>query len=366
MIGLFLKQENDTAERSALLRAVNRVDDGDVVILSPTGKAMSWPVQRNEALSMLFALPEGGFDTVAISPTLRLFAGDWSRVLLSRIARSLKPDGSLWAPIAPQAKARGHWSKRWLRGALATRGRVHRVDDQLLLHFIRPIMAEPPPSVLGWYFAEQTRLLESSSEPDRLIRRMNYGLFGANYKCALISFIIDRCLRGRSPLSLLDVGGSAGLTSMEILLAHRRVDRVTVIEPDLRHRPVAESLTSFFAERQGGRFGHVWRDAQSHEFEEPVDVVIFIASLLYVPRDELQDLLQQIWQSLNPGGLLIVHENIKNPSYERDHDVMFTVEEIDERLGQFGSIRRFSSTATCEVSKEAAKESTVFRVVQKP
>jgi len=149
MIGLFLKQENDTAERSALLRAVHRVDDPDVVVLSPTGKGMSWPVQGNEALSMLFALPERGFDTVVISPTLRLFAGDWSRVLLSQMVRSLKPDGSLWVPIAPRAKANGHWSKRWLRGALATRGRVHRVDGRPLLHFIRPITAEPPPSVLG-------------------------------------------------------------------------------------------------------------------------------------------------------------------------------------------------------------------------
>jgi hypothetical protein len=72
--------------------------------------------------------------------------------------------------------------------------------------------------------------------------------------------------------------------------------------------------------------------------------------------------LDRAWDALAPGGVLIVHENIKNPSYTRDFDKMLTVEEIEALLGNYGSIERYLATAIARVSREAAEARSVFRV----
>ena len=115
----------------------------------------------------------------------------------------------------------------------------------------------------------------------------------------------------------------------------------------------------------GGRF-RFWLGAIEHySFDETMDVVSLIGSLLYVPKAARKGVLDRAWDALAPGGLLVVHENIKAQSYGRDLDIMFTVEEIDALLSGYGVIERYLSTAITPVDRETAASRSVFRVIRK-
>ena len=68
---------------------------------------------------------------------------------------------------------------------------------------------------------------------------------------------------------------------------------------------------------------------------------------------------------LRPGGVLVVHENIKSRSYTRDYDLMFTVDELEGLLRPLAPIDYFLPTATVQIDGEAAGTKSVFRVLQR-
>jgi hypothetical protein len=75
-----------------------------------------------------------------------------------------------------------------------------------------------------------------------------------------------------------------------------------------------------------------------------------------------------VWATLSPGGLLILQENIKSPTFELIcyYDLMFTVDELDALLSEFGEITCYLSTAAARVARDKAGARSVFRVRNKP
>ena len=102
-----------------------------------------------------------------------------------------------------------------------------------------------------------------------------------------------------------------------------------------------------------------------NNYDDKYDVISFIGSLLYVPRNKTLTTLKKSWDALKLGGILIIHENIKASSYKRDYDVMFTVDELEGLLSSFGLIDYYSSTTNAQISQELVGSKTVFRVIQK-
>lgn len=242
-------------------------------------------------------------------------------------------------------------------------------------------------SVLDWHyrnFSEIERIYLSSSPNDEDItepvdpsfhrgeqreflaeRRpeFSYLISGVSYKSALLRYILrNQCQRDE--LRLLDVGGGYGALAAELLLdPGLNIAQAIVCDADPTQFFVSKVLNreiSKLASRL--HFKLAWTE----EIKFPKsDVICFIGSLLYVAAQGRQGVVECAWDSLERGGVLIVHENIKTQSLSNDNDLMFTVDEIDQLLGQFGSVRRYLSTATREVSAEQAGQKTVFRVVQK-
>ena len=115
-----------------------------------------------------------------------------------------------------------------------------------------------------------------------------------------------------------------------------------------------------------GRFKFSLGPAEDFTFEDGYDIVSFVGSLLYVDKSRLASTLDRVWSSINSGGLLIVHENVKAESYKRDFDVMFEAKEIDALLSKYGDIKYYNSQSYITLKPDQVENKTVFRVVQKP
>ncbi len=202
---------------------------------------------------------------------------------------------------------------------------------------------------------------------DDIIISHSYLISGLSYKAALIRHIIDELMPNAMALRYADIGGGFGALAAELLLSYGDQKFEKVITRDIATQNIllARSLFCGLYQPLKGRFKFSLGPAETFPFEQGFNVISFIGSLLYVDKKRLVSMLDAVWQSLSPGGIIIVHENIKNPSYARDFDVMFESSELDNLLGQYGNIRYFHSSVFSELSQESIGEKTVFRVLQK-
>ena len=76
-------------------------------------------------------------------------------------------------------------------------------------------------------------------------------------------------------------------------------------------------------------------------------------------------LLDKILNSLKKGSIVIVHENIKNPNFVTDYDIMFEPDELDDLLSGYSEIMYFSSTTGAALDPTSVGSKTVFRVIKK-
>ena len=159
-----------------------------------------------------------------------------------------------------------------------------------------------------------------------------------------------------------------GLVDIELLLTHPGVRLVTNVEPVAATLPITRRIVDRFARALSGRYRVVVGAAQDHPFDEGIDLVSDFASLLYMPRGDLKRTLDRAWEALNPGGIFVIHENIKRDIFRSKsyYDQVFTFDEIEDELARFGKIDRYRSSDLAPMTRDQAGDNTVFRVVQKP
>jgi SAM-dependent methyltransferase len=194
---------------------------------------------------------------------------------------------------------------------------------------------------------------------------LTYLIHGPSYKNAVLNRILADHFGARRDLAVLDHGGGPGFVIAELLLENPSIRRAVNCDINAQYLWPAFDLYLHYFDRLNGRFAFAIGAAQDYAYDQTYDLISFIGSLLYVPRPQTKATLDRAWAALNPGGLLVVHENIKNPAFTRDHDVMFTVEELDGFLSAYGPITHYSSTRCARLSATEVGTSTVFRVVQR-
>ena len=201
------------------------------------------------------------------------------------------------------------------------------------------------------------------------INENSYLIGGISYKSALITAIIRDNFTASSGLRLADFGAGYGLLAAELLLDSNcpvdsalnvDINSVNLLKGAAMYRGNLHALRSRLRFWQG--------TIESYPFDETVDLITMIGSLLYVPEKWRQAILERSWLRLAPGGVLIVHENIKSSTFAAspDYGLMFSVRELDDLLARYGKIDRYLSTAIARIDQEKAGERTVFRVVKKP
>lgn len=321
------------------------------------------------------------FSRIQLDLSFQLVQSQWSTALLRRLLEWIVPDGTLSIPLKslPGHRRTSDAMQGWVGEALQGMGDPVAGADEVILRRTHAPSRPSASSTLEWFLDNWRHALEiavagrlrdcpsveASAERIRQASALGYYIGGLSYKAPLLHFIMRQHSIGRGA-RVVDMGAGYGLLPAELLLdpalgvAHATATDIS---------PLNESLATALREGLGAhasRFAFALSPAQNFSFDGGVDVVSYVGSLLYVPREHLKDCLERAWSALRPGGILVIHENIRDPKYVRDFKFMFEVEELDAALARLGPIRRFASTRLQELSKGEAAAKSVFRVVQRP
>ena len=193
-----------------------------------------------------------------------------------------------------------------------------------------------------------------------------YSMFGANQKSHITSGILrSHGLGGRH--RGLDVGGGYGFFAAE-MAAHGAT--YGVIDYD---RKKAEIIGPWLAERTGLSSRVTFRTGTIEQVPslprtEPYDVISFFGSMLYADRSMVPATLRACMEMLRPGGVLLVHENVREGGKPEatDYMKMFPAEELRGFLRQnAGEPTCYSMFSGAVVPWEQAARSLVMAAVQK-
>ncbi len=347
--------------------------------------------------SFYYPVAPASFDRVDIDPAVRLLRGPWTSAFLSYATSLVRPGGKVSIPVYGRgADAKGQLSRESVEMHLGHKAEVEAVsvvggvEARVVAKFDDPLPG--PHSTLGWYLSNARDVLLASdagpsgpaielmpprlvpggsltgvnSAVESLVAQQAYYVGGIAYKGPLLAHIVRTFIPDGVGLALTDIGGGYGLLAAELLVDRdSAVTSVAVVDQSDANRALAQLLQSWLRDCSHDAFTFINSDVEA-EFELPeADVVVAIGSLLYVPRESLGGVLDRMWEAVRPGGVLVVHENIKHPSYVRDFDVMFEPHELDGFLKRFGTVRYFASSATVEMQHDRVGRATVFRVVAK-
>lgn len=330
------------------------------------------------------------FDEVLLSPVVRSLVGSWFPFLVHSLSVRLRDEGVVRVRYAPDhAPDEGVYRfadlKRTFGPGIARDGRwacipkrclkPGAVDSTLLLHlwhFERLILTR---SEASWdAAAEVLNLLPpDSGGPSLAGRRRNavksecYLQHGTSYKAPIVSGIVRHLLDPGRELRYVDLGGAYGLHAAEVLMdPSQAVTHVTIVDSNLENTVLSRLVHEVLPAACAGGFEFIESAAESYQYRASPDVVSLIGSLLYFDPTAQTRVLDNAWDALAGGGLLIVHENIKHERFVRDYSKMFTADELDRMLGRYGTVRYFSSKTVRELSRDDVADNTkVFRVVQK-
>lgn len=412
------------SDLSALASAVPGFASGSPKLLALSGGAHAEIAAADGGFNLYAQKQLSSYDRVVIGPSVILFDNAWARAFLRHALSLVKPGGTL-SLVRTKAGARGGRALLPLAAARAFLGGEETASGDAVVLTVRRREALPPPvkstltafledepgltTALAAYYRDKAipadllagmagishpsnpiggvSALEDPSHPSaenverqkRLsssdddgyatyVASLNpYMVDGVRYKHALVTHIMRSCAPelAERPISVADIGAAYGLLPIELALDKDfEVVSATAVELGLAYAIGADRIVRR-CDGLDGRFRFAHARAENFAFEPPLDMVTFIGALLYVAKDALRAVLDKAWNSLAPGGLLIIHENIRRSDFNQA-DLMFSADELDTLMGRYAPIRYFMSTAAVELTREQAGDKSVFRVVKKP
>ncbi len=193
-----------------------------------------------------------------------------------------------------------------------------------------------------------------------LARFLVFSVQGTNSKSYSLQKVFQDLLGPEETIRWADLGSGSGFLGIE--LAATLPVHVINVDKSLAQSRVGLDMLRCFPDREES-CTFITSRLESVELPNELDAVSMLTSLCYVPRHAQQSLLRNSWNSLRPGGALLVLENIRNKAYARDYDLMFDEEELEALLNALGGeIRYYHALTGKRIPREAARGKTCYRV----
>lgn len=417
MIGLYFSAVSQTPEQingaldvyQSLVGKGSTGASSEYFIASPASHDPTPPTESGESISCLSPLEHESISGAVFVPPIRSFRDNYSLAMIALVYNAVEEGGLVLFPFvnAKAAKATGYWSLEWLREVIGREYKVlekskfvaFRRDDPLIApesvfaavtHDIEGLanafmqerdLAKDPEylSTCSSFLADSSAIGSSAMTsavammPDvqqgieQFLKYATYSVTGAAYKTESIRRFIAQYMPRKRTLNMVDIGGGMGFVDIELLLTCPLIQHLTNCEPVISTLPVTKRLVSRFEHAIQGRFHVSAQVAQDFAFDQPIDVLTDFASLLYMPREELVGTLDRAWAALRPGGIFIIHENIKRDIFKSKsyYEQVFEIDELEGYLGKYGQIDRYRSSDIAPIAANKAGDQTIFRVVQK-
>jgi SAM-dependent methyltransferase len=379
--------------------------------------AYTVPVQKNGPIRrrhLLWDKVDGDFDLIACSTSVRFFESLWTKAFITLLIRSCKKGGLIIIPQCrgPETSPNIYVSAAWLKPLLADgdAGRIahyvcfrrpdmvggdfpsmllwarnHVEDEEVRRYVSGPESMDPstvgrltqgglPIRIDSRFEEDLSDAAEFGSRADvfgdpasAFLRTLSYWIGGLAYKTPAIAHVARLCGLQHGA-SLLDCGGGVGHLAIDCVLDPEcPIKRATTVDLSPGNALIFERIARDLRPALKGRVGFTLGSFASWLPDEPVDMIACLAALMYLPRAQVNATLSAWWDKLKPGGVLLIHENIRQPDTppRRDLDMMFDSEELNGKLQPLGEQRFLAATAMRELSAADGAGKSVFRFIQK-
>lgn len=199
------------------------------------------------------------------------------------------------------------------------------------------------------------------------IASMAYLFHGIGYKASVISEIIRTEMGAESPIHYLDIGGANGALAGEMLLQNRvHVETARTHELLLKYLPLARRIYLAHRARFEERFIYSLGSMNDFAFDVDYNVVSFIGALYLSGPQNREGVVQRAFDGLRPGGLMVVHENLRDNRPVPDHEFMFDQTELTQLLSGLAEPKCYHTLTGRQLELETVGGKTVFWTVRKP
>ena len=201
--------------------------------------------------------------------------------------------------------------------------------------------------------------------PRELGAAWSYQVWAVLAKIAVLRWIL-REFEVEGPVDHVDLGPGPGLVGAELVLDPTAAVRCSM---GLELRAIGPWSGCRLAGATISSLGDLWRfrlgTASTWSGSPRLGLFTALGSLFLLPRTDSAAILEHAWDSLLPGGLLVVHENIRHERFAADQAMMFDRVELEDLLGRFGPVQHVAATAYRRLQPDQVGEKTIFRVVVK-
>lgn len=366
--------------------------DDNIYSMTPTATHLSVDLAGDQLGNFFYPSLPNLLDRVYIGISVPLFASHWGASFLLELLKIVKPGGSIILPVYPegQAQEKGYWSRSFLENIFLSRERwtgfsnVRAENDGVMSLSVGRKWPDPIPSTAQWFYQQRANLalgtlLETGNRDDLETSFANIATrVWANYThSSVVERIILDTYGAKAPLRVSSVSNDYGLLVTELLLSgYINVESGNTVHISKAEEAVAKSFASYFKPHTGNQHEIKMSDKGNVEFEPNSDVICFIHSLS--PHDQAQQeaLIDKAWDSLNPNGLLIIHD-VMPVDWQKAGAAS-----LHEKLESLGVLSTYSALVASKIEEEVVishystiqeaklveekeQQSTVFKVMQK-
>jgi SAM-dependent methyltransferase len=136
-------------------------------------------------------------------------------------------------------------------------------------------------------------------------KQISYLFASGAYRARAISSMLEATHK-TAIAHIVDIGTGVGLIPWLLYTETEVAQSVELFEPDRNRRSALDRLWSH--RRPGDTYTIAHQRAENVQFSRPADLVMFCQCLFRIESARRRDVLARAWQSLRPGGILVVNE----------------------------------------------------------
>jgi hypothetical protein len=323
--------------------------------MTPTSTHLSQTLDDGQVGNFFFPCLPNMLDRIYIGTSIPLFANNWGASFLLQLLKILKPGGAIILPVYPeiQAQEKGYWSRSFLENAFLSRKRwtgfsnVIAENDGVMSLQVGRKWPAPIPSTIEWFYQQRSNLalqglLESGYDTGNTIERIYPNLVENVWKNYTYSAVVEKIISDnfdpKTPVSFHNISNDYGLLLTELLLS-TRINIINGVTTDVCNtaKNIRHNFKNYFSPHTGEHHKIESSLIEDISFHQQSNIISMFNVLSALDEPAREAILRLAWENLKPGGLLIVHGDLKNYLYDI--------------LGEFGELQAYSSIVASKIQR---------------
>ena len=350
---------NENAAKSEIIKFKNLFKNSEIYGFSLYGAGINR--SNNNCRSIVLDFPfdslNNKFDAVIFGSSLLIYKTNWHRELFFIASKGLKRNGEIILPTwhlknkseksSIDLKCLESWlnakGNNYLSGNISFKSPNVRNNKNMLKWYkncgrslidkeifdsknnleskVSDIGISYRPSKIGdltFKIAKNKNYEFSKSYESKIFKSIEYLSLGTGQKAAAIKVVIDRYIKTKNKISIIDHGSGSGLVPLQILCENSiNVERVEIVEPTNLYLTMLYSQISWlnYKNKKSIRLSNYATD--NYQYLEKFDLITFFQMFFLVSKEKREKCFEDAFLALKPGGKIIWWEIPKTYKSEK-------------------------------------------------